>query len=100
MENFSKIVYVICSIMSLFQAMFYLANFFNLASDPSKKASETFIFFGASCIVSAGMVVAYKYGFALSNIWTAVCILLASWVLALVWIVVGLLFFNGPIHWQ
>jgi hypothetical protein len=84
MENFSKIVYFSCSVLSVFQAMFYLANFFNLAYDPSKKTSETFIFFGASCIVGAGLVVAYKYGFALSNIWTAVCILLASWVLALV----------------
>jgi hypothetical protein len=96
---YKPVFFVLFGINSLF-LLFCIFNFFDCVSDPYKKLSEAIIFLLSGITISIGLFFAYQYGYTAAEFLKGVFILIAGFVFALVWIIVGLLFFNGPIHWQ
>ncbi len=80
--------------------LFSIFSFFNLLLDPYKKMSEALILLSGGVIVAVGLFLAYQYGYSSSDFIKGVIFLVAAFVIALVWVIIGLLFFNGPLHWQ
>lgn len=80
--------------------LFGLFSFFDLIMDPYKKLSEALILLFGGVIIAIGLFLAYQYGYSQSDFMKGIIILVGAFVVALVWIFVGLFFFNGPIHWQ
>ena len=100
MENLSKWFYYLATGISILIALFYFFNFFYNLFDPYKKTSEAMIFLAGSIIMGCGFYLSYRFGFVPEQFWIAVGILIGTFVLSVIWILIGLLFFNGPIHWQ
>jgi hypothetical protein len=99
-EDLLKVLYYVSLGISILLTLFYLFNFFDLVYDPYKKTSEAIIFLVGFMMMLLGMFLAYKYGYSVDFLWRAIGILVATCVISIIWIFVGLLFFNGPIHWQ
>ena len=96
----SKAVFFILFGINSLLVLFSLFSFFNLLFDPYKKLSEGLILLSGGIIIAVGLFLAYQYGYSSSDFMKGVIILVSSFVIALVWIVIGLFFFNGPLHWQ
>jgi len=96
---YKPVLFVLFGINILFM-LFCILNFFDCVFDPYKKLSEAIIILLGAIIVSIGLFFAYQYGYSAAEFLKGVLILIAGFVFALVWIIVGLLFFNGPLHWQ
>jgi hypothetical protein len=80
--------------------LFSVFSFIDLLIDPYKKMSEALILFIGGVILAVGLFFAYQYGYASADFLKGVIILGGAFVVAFVWILIGLLFFNGPLHWQ
>ena len=96
----SKAVFFILFGINSLLVLFSLFSFFNLLLDPYKKLSVALILLSGGIIIAVGLFLAYQYGYFSSDFMKGVLILVSSFVIALVWIVIGLFFFNGPLHWQ
>jgi hypothetical protein len=80
--------------------LFSIISSFDLILDPYKKLSEALILLGGGCILAIGLYLAYHYGYLNANFTKGIIILVTAFVIALAWVIIGLLFFNGPLHWQ
>lgn len=96
----SKAVFFILFGINSLLVLFSLFSFFNLLLDPYKKLSEGLILLSGGIIIAVGLFLAYQYGYSSADFMKGIIILIAAFAVALVWIVIGLLFFNGPLHWQ
>ena len=96
----SKAVFFILFGINSLLVLFSLFSFFNLLLDPYKKLSEALILLSGGIIIAVGLFLAYQYGYSSADFMKGIIILIAAFAAALVWIVIGLLFFNGPLHWQ
>jgi len=100
MAVLSKTAFFILFGINSLLVLFSLFSFFNLLLDPYKKMSEALILLSGGVIVAVGLFLAYQYGYSSSDFIKGVIFLVAAFVIALVWVIIGLLFFNGPLHWQ
>lgn len=100
MAVLSKAAFFILFGINSLLVLFSLFSFFNLLLDPYKKMSEALILLSGGVIVAVGLFLAYQYGYSSSDFIKGVIFLVAAFVIALVWVIIGLLFFNGPLHWQ
>ncbi len=100
MAVLSKAAFFILFGINSLLVLFSLFSFFNLLLDPYKKMSEALILLSGGVIVAVGLFLAYQYGYSSSDFIKGVICLVAAFVIALVWVIIGLLFFNGPLHWQ
>ena len=91
--------FILFGINSLF-VIFSILSFFNLLLDPYKKLSEALIFLSGGVIIAIGLFLAYQYGYTSADFLKGVIILVSAMAVALIWIIIGLFFFNGPLHWQ
>ncbi|MBP6569499.1 MAG: hypothetical protein KA270_20155 [Saprospiraceae bacterium] len=96
----SKAVFFILFGINSLLVLFSLFSFFNLLLDPYKKLSEGLILLSGGIIIAVGLFLAYQYGYSSADFMKGIIILIAAFAVALVWIVIGLFFFNGPLHWQ
>jgi hypothetical protein len=96
---FKSVFFILFGINSLL-ILFSLFTFFDLLVDPYKKISEALILLIGGVIIAVGLFLAYQYGYSSADFMKGVIILIASFVVALVWVIIGLLFFNGPLYWQ
>jgi hypothetical protein len=96
----SKAVFFILFGINSLLVLFSVFSFIDLLLDPYKKMSEALILFIGGVIIAVGLFFAYQYGYASTDFLKGVIILAGAFVVALVWILIGLLFFNGPLHWQ
>lgn len=96
----SKAVFFILFGINSLLVLFSLFSFFNLLLDPYKKLSEGLILLSGGIIIAVGLFLAYQYGYSSADFMKGLIILVAAFVIALVWVVIGLFFFNGPLHWQ
>ena len=96
----SKAVFFILFGINSLLVLFSLFSFFNLLLDPYKKLSEGLILLSGGIIIAVGLFLAYQYDYSSSDFMKGIIILIAAFAVALVWIVIGLFFFNGPLHWQ
>ncbi len=96
----SKAVFFILFGINSLLVLFSVFSFIDLLLDPYKKMSEALILFIGGVIIAMGLFFAYQYGYASADFLKGVIILAGAFVVALVWILIGLLFFNGPLHWQ
>lgn len=94
-EVFIKIIYYITFILS---AVLFL-SFMGLSLDhwlhPFKKNSEAALLFFSGIITLFGMHYSIKYGFSADNISKGIFQLLGSWMVAAIFITIGLAFFNS-----
>lgn len=100
MAVLSKAAFFILFGINSLIVLFSIFSFFNLLLDPYKKMSEALILLSGGVIVAVGLFLAYQYGYSSSDFIKGVIFLVAAFVIALVWVIIGLLFFNGPLHWQ
>lgn len=100
MTDLSKAVFFILFGINSLLVIFSLFTFYDLLVDPYKKLSEALILLSGGVIIAVGLFFAYQYGYSSADFLKGCIILIAAFVIALVWIIIGLLFFNGPIHWQ
>ena len=100
MTDLSKAVFFILFGINSLLVIFSLFTFYDLLVDPYKKLSEALILLIGGVIIGVGLFFAYQYGYSSADFLKGSIILIAAFVIALVWIIIGLLFFNGPIHWQ
>ena len=100
MTDLSKAVFFILFGINSLLVIFSLFTFYDLLVDPYKKLSEALILLSGGVIIAVGLFFAYQYGYSSDDFLKGSIILIAAFVIALVWIIIGLLFFNGPIHWQ
>jgi|JI7StandDraft_1071085.scaffolds.fasta_scaffold00071_14 uncharacterized protein YjeT (DUF2065 family) len=100
MTDLSKAVFFILFGINSLLVIFSLFTFYDLLVDPYKKLSEALILLIGGVIIGVGLFFAYQYGYSSADFLKGCIILIAAFVIALVWIIIGLLFFNGPIHWQ
>jgi hypothetical protein len=96
----SKAAFFILFGINSLLVLFSVFSFIDLLLDPYKKMSEVLILFIGGVIIAVGLFFAYQYGYASADFLKGVIILAGAFVVALVWILIGLLFFNGPLHWQ
>jgi hypothetical protein len=96
----SKAAFFILFGINSLLVLFSFFSFINLLLDPYKKLSEGIILLLGGIIVGIGLYLAFRYGYATTDFTKGVVILVSAFVIALVWIIIGLLFFNGPLHWQ
>jgi len=100
MTDLSKAVFFILFGINSLLVIFSLFTFYDLLVDPYKKLSEALILLIGGVIIAVGLFFAYQYGYSSADFLKGCIILIAAFVIALVWIIIALLFFNGPIHWQ
>jgi hypothetical protein len=100
MAVLSKAAFFILFGINSLLVVFSIFSFFDLLLDPYKKLSEALILLCGGIIIAVGLFLAYQYGYASIEFIRGVIILVVAFFIALFWIIVGLLFFNGPIHWQ
>lgn len=100
MAVLSKAAFFILFGINTLLVLFSIFSFFDLLFDPYKKMSEALILLSGGVIIAVGLYFAYQYGYSSADFLKGCIILIAAFVIALVWIIIGLLFFNGPIHWQ
>lgn len=100
MEFFSKTLFFALFGISILLTLFLVFSFFDLLIDPYKKTSEAIIMLIGGCIIGAGLYIAYQQGYAPMSYGKGSVILVGAFLIALVSILVGLLFFNGPFRWQ
>lgn len=100
MTDLSKAVFFILFGINSLLVIFSLFTFYDLLVDPYKKLSEALILLIGGVIIGVGLFFAYQYCYSSADFLKGCIILIAAFVIALVWIIIGLLFFNGPIHWQ
>jgi hypothetical protein len=95
-----KSFYFICFIISILQGLLYSANFIQLLQNPYKKSTEKWTFFVAALAMIIAVLYSYRHVIASGSFGIGIVIQVVAWVLILIWIMVMLLFFNGPINWQ
>jgi hypothetical protein len=100
MEGLSKAAFFILFGIDCLLVLFSIFSFFDLLLDPYKKLSEALILLSGGVIIAVGLFLAYQYGYSTSDFLKGVLILVSVFIVALVWVIVALLFFNGPLHWQ
>jgi hypothetical protein len=100
MEYLSRWLYYAAAALGILITLFYFFNFIYNLFDPYKKTSEAMIFLAGSMIMGCGFYLSYRFGFVPEQFWIAVGILIGINILSIIWIFIGLFFFNGPIHWQ
>mgnify|MGYP001218850833 CR=1 FL=1 len=86
--------------ISILLTLFLVFSFFDLMLDPYKKTSEAIIMLVGGCLLGIGLYVAYQQGYVPVNFLRGSVILVLAFIIALISILVGLIFFNGPLHWQ
>jgi hypothetical protein len=72
----------------------------DLLLDPAKKNSDAPILLGGGAIIAVGLFLAYQHGYSSGDFRKGLLILMAAFVVALVRIIVGSLFFSGPLQWH
>jgi len=100
MTDLSKAVFFILFGINSLLVIFSLFTFYDLLVDPYKKLSEALILLIGGVIIAVGLFLAYQYGYSSADFMKGVIILIGAFVVALIWVIIGLLFFNGPLHWQ
>lgn len=100
MAILSKAAFFILFGVNSLLVLFSIFSFFNLLLDPYKKLSEALILLSGGVIIAIGLFLAYQYGYFAADFLKGVIILVSALAVAFIWIVIGLFFFNGPIHWQ
>lgn len=96
---FKAVFFILFGVNSLL-VLFSIFSFFDLLLDPAKKNSEAYILLSGGVIIAVGLFLAFQYGYITPEYLKAVIILVSTLVVALIWIIIGLFFFNGPLHWQ
>jgi hypothetical protein len=86
--------------ISVLLSIYLILGFFNLLVDPYKKSSEAIIMLIGGCVLVVGLYISYQYGFIPVNYIRGCIILTVAFFTALLSILIGLFFFNGPMHWQ
>ncbi|MBK9256702.1 MAG: hypothetical protein IPM42_14535 [Saprospiraceae bacterium] len=100
MAVLSKAAFFILFGINILLVLFSVFSFFDILLDPYKKLSEALILLSGGIIIAVGLFLAYHYGYTSGDFLKGVLIIIAAFVVALVWIIVGLVFFNGPLRWQ
>lgn len=100
MEFLLKALFFVLYGISILLTLFLIFSFFDLLMDPYKKSSEAIIMLIGGCILICGLYLAYQQGYIPINYIRGCIILIIAFGAALVSILVGLFFFNGPLHWQ
>ncbi len=100
MAVLSKAAFFILFGINSLLVLFSIFSFIDLLFDPYKKMSEALILLSGGVIIAVGLIFAYQYGYSSADFLKGSLILISAFVIALVWIIIGLLCFNGPIHWQ
>ena len=104
MGFFSKTVFFALFGVGGLLSIFYFFNAVNLLHSiiilGSGKKSESIIFLCATLGEVVGLYFAYTNMTNSGEYATAIGILIASIVLSIVVVFIGLFFFNGPLHWQ
>lgn len=98
--EFSKFVYYFCLIINSLLTAFFIFNAVYTTTVPYKKGSEVVILLISGLITGLGIYIGIKYGYSQGFIWRAIGVIVASFLISIIWTFVGLLFFNGPINWQ
>lgn len=100
MEFLTKLLFFGLFIFNLIFGILLFLNFMTNAGNPAKKLSETLIFLIGGCISFAGLYLAWEMGYVTGSYGTGSAILAGTFIAAVISVMVGLFFFNGPIHWQ
>lgn len=100
MEFLIKLIFFGLFLFNSIFGIFLFLNFMTNAGNPSKKLSETLIFLIAGCVSFAGLYLAWKMGYVTGSYGTGSVILVGTFIAAVISVMAGLLFFNGPINWQ
>ena len=100
MEFLSKVLFFIMFGISILLTLYLVLGFVDILIDPYKKASEAIIMLIGGCILGVGLYIAYQNGYVPVNYGRGCIILIIAFFTALLTILIGLFFFNGPLHWQ
>ena len=100
MEFLSKSVFFVLFGLAILLTIFYIANSLNCFMDPYKKSSEAVIMLIGACVVGVGLYLTYHQGYIQLNYVRGSIILVVAFLVSVVCVLIGLLFFNGPLHWQ
>jgi hypothetical protein len=97
----AKLIFYVLYVFNSLTLLFYAGTlFFNLTSNKAfTKSSENVIFALAIVVLAIGIYLAHYRAYSQHNFTIANIIFAVSWVIAFVIIIIGLLFFNGPLHW-
>jgi len=95
MEFILKGIYILIFLISLLLVISLCLLSLEHWIHPFKKDSEAVILILGSIILSTGMYFSVKYGYYLSNLLKSLYWLVGSWVITILVITIGLLFFNG-----
>lgn len=100
MEFLSKTLFFVLFGISVLLTLFYILSFFNLLIDPYKKVSEALIMQFGGCVLGVGLYLAYQQGYLPVNYVRGSVILLVAFITTIICVILGLMFFTGPINWQ
>jgi hypothetical protein len=100
MEFLSKVLFFALFGISILLTTYLVTMFFSVLLDPYKKSSEAIIIILGACFLGIGLYFAFQHGYLTANYLRGCFFLISAFVAALIVLVVGYLFFNGPIHWQ
>jgi hypothetical protein len=97
----SKLFFLISYGITVFIILFYFGNLLSLVFElPYSKVSEIVIIAIGIIIVFIFLYFAHKQGFKIENYRKGIILFGVSWLISVLTIIIGLLFFNGPLHWQ
>jgi hypothetical protein len=100
--TFSKYIFYVLYIFNALSLLFYVGTLYSNLTSRKEFAgkNETLIFSLAIIIIALGLYLAHNKAFCHKNFTIANIAFVVSWVVALIIIIIGLLFFNGPIRWN
>lgn len=94
------VFYVLATICVLFDVFLLFITSDNLQKLPYIKKAEIIIFIIAFLIMSAGTMIGFRQANYHSKYAMAITIFIISIVITIITILIGLLFFNGPVKWN
>lgn len=100
MEFLTKTVFFVLFGLTVLLVIFFIASSMSDLMSPTRKASEALIMFIGGCVVGAGLFMAYQQGYVQQHFVRGSIILVIAFLVAVICVLIGLFFFNGPVHWQ
>lgn len=87
----------ICCLLSLY---FFLSPVNNILYHPFVRTSENVIFLIAALVLSGGLYWSYQIVQGTEKYWNGFGVLVLGLIVSILIILIGLLFFNGPLKWN
>jgi len=100
MEFLVKMLFYVLYGLTCLLCLFFFLSALNVLFDAYGKKSEVLIMSLAGIVVAIGLYISYQLIKDTDRYLYCSGLLGITWIVAIVFVLIGLFFFNGPLHWQ